>query len=137
MKKQAVILAAVAALVGCSGADLPLEGENISPKPGQYVATSGSFTAALVVGDVVGLTIWDDGSYIYQDLRGRAEKGGWPTYVYEFDKLILDCTYTSLTAFTANVEANGTPIQLPSGLRFSYDSRVLDANGDGILDSAQ
>lgn len=103
------------------------------PKQGQFIAEYENIKAAVNIGSQVSITIYTDGSYTYQDINGRGV-GSWPEYVYSFsDKgraVELHCTYADPQNFKATCTGEG----LPATLHFHYDGRVLDANGDGILD---
>lgn len=120
-------------LAGCSkDEDAPAR-----PKQGQYVAEAGNVTAAVSIGAQVTITVYTDRRYTYQDTRtGGHPSGSWPDYTYAFadngsgDELVLRCSFTDPRNFTAT----STSGILPATLHFRHDSRVLDANGDGILD---
>lgn len=107
------------------------------PKQGQYVAEYGNVTAAVSIGTQVTITVYTDRRYTYQDTRtGGHPSGSWPDYTYAFAdngsgaELIMHCSFTDPQNFTA---ASTSGI-LPATLHFRHDSRVLDANGDGVLD---
>lgn len=134
MKKVIYGLFALAILTACSkDEDAPSV-----PKQGQYVAEYGNITAAVTIDSRVTLTVYTDKRYTYQDTRtGGRQSGSWPVYTYTFSdnasgaEVVLRCTYSDPQNFTAT-SAGGV---LPSTLQFRYDSRVLDANGDGVLDN--
>lgn len=128
MKRIVYSLLAAVMLTACGDEE---EAPSV-PKQGQYIAVEGNITAAVYVGAQVSITIYKDGKYTYQDSHG-SQSGSWPTYTYAFDDkgaVVLRCTYSDPQNFTASTSAG----ILPATLHFRYDSRVLDANGDGVLD---
>lgn len=128
MKKQ--IIAALLLCSACtveSGKD-PITGGAIL-EPGQYLYEDETITAAVKFGGGVGITIFANGAYVYQDLNGIAKDTG-----YSFSALVLNCTDMESKAFTAYVEHNSTGVDLPAYLDFRQDNRTLDVNGDGLID---
>ena len=132
MKRILFGLLAALMLAGCSSDDAPA-----MPKQGQYVAEYGNVTAAVSIGAQVTITVYTDRCYTYQDTRtGGHPSGSWPDYTYSFAdngsgaELILRCSFTDPQNFTATSASE----ILPATLHFRHDSRVLDANGDGVLD---
>lgn len=143
MKRLAFSLLVALCLCACSK-DSGLE---TSPKAGQYIYADGTITAAVNVGkyNTVGITIFENGSYVYQDLNGSVQDAQ-PGYRYSFSgagfihnsgKLVIMCEYSNSKEFTAVVETNETAVTLPASMPFRYDNTVLDINGDGVLDSTQ
>lgn len=133
MNKILYCLFALLLLAGCSkDEDAP-----VMPKQGQYVAEAANITAAVSIGTQVTITVYTDRRYTYQDTRtGGHPSGSWPDYIYAFAdndsgaELILRCSFADPQNFTAT----STSGILPATLHFRHDNRVLDANGDGILD---
>lgn len=108
-----------------------------APLRGQYVAEQGNITASIYFDNGAYITIYTDGICNYQDVRtGGYSSGNWPDYTYTFTdprsltKLVLRCSFTDAKNFTSTSNSD----ILPSPLYFRYDNRVLDENGDGILD---
>lgn len=112
------------------------------PKNGQYIYENKNLLVAVYVHEsIAGITIFENGKWVYQDLRGSVH-GSWPTCRYEYGgsykaKLVLDCQYAENTAFVATVSDNQTEVNLPTIMQFRFDKRILDINGDGILDVMQ
>lgn len=134
MKKIALLILAVFSLCSCSKD----ETDTAVPADGQYIYESENLTVAVRVDNTeTGITIYENGSYVYQSLH-RSIYGSWPTYRYEYgynySELVLDCQYAENTAFVATVSDNHTEVNLPATMQFTLDNRTLDANGDGILD---
>lgn len=143
MKKILVfLLSVVFVLASCSKDETYAD----IPKNGQYIYENKNLLVAVYVHEsIAGITIFENGKWIYQDLRGSVH-GSWPTYRYEYGgyryviymaKLVLDCQYAENTAFVATVSDNQTEINLPTIMQFRFDKRILDINGDGILDVMQ
>lgn len=134
MKKIALYILSVVALCSCSKDDTAID---TMPANGQYIYENGNITVAISVDNSeTGITVFENGSYVYQSLY-RSVSGSWPTYRYEYGsygELIINCHYTDNDTFTATVGNNQTDADLPTSMLFKLDSRVLDANGDGILD---
>ena len=101
-----------------------------SPKQGQYIAEYENITAALHVGSRLTITVYKDRHYAFQDLYTGTPSGAWPEYVYTFRNFTLYCSYSDQLNFKSVCSSD----LLPANLTFRYDNRVLDANGDGILD---
>lgn len=138
MKKIAMCILSVLALCSCSKDDTEI---TTAPLNGQYIYESGNLTVAVDVDDTeTGITIFENGSYVYQSLHIPVS-GSWPTYRYEYfynyRGVVLNCQYYTNTAFTATVSDNSTNVNLPDTMQFKLDNRTLDANGDGILDETQ
>lgn len=137
MKKIALYILSVVALCSCSKDDTAID---TMPANGQYIYENGNITVAISVDNSeTGITVFENGSYVYQSLY-RSVSGSWPTYRYEYGsygELILNCHYTDNDTFTATVGNNQTDADLPTTMLFKLDSRMLDANGDGILDEMQ
>lgn len=134
MKKIALYILAVVALCSCSKDDTAID---TMPANGQYIYENENIIVAVSVDNSeTGITVFENGSNVYQSLH-RTVSGSWPTYRYEYGsygELILNCHYTDNDTFTATVGNNQTDADLPTSMLFKLDSRVLDANGDGILD---
>lgn len=126
MKK--IILAALLLCAACSKGTEPITGGSVL-EAGQYLYEDGKITAAVRISDGVGVTIFVDGVYVYQDLAGIVRETG-----YSFGALVLNRTSTGSREFTAYVEHNSTGVDLPAYMDFRKDSRTLDANGDGVID---
>lgn len=147
MKKIVFALLSSLVLLSCSKDE-----NDILPTNGQYVA----YAEALVVSIVL-----DNGQCIDFDLYARGErfdynqpaaistKGEYPKYTYYINDLSVAVQFSDVSNFSAILDGelryekesdglmsggvfvfeHGTPIL------FMLDSTVLDANGDGLLDS--
>lgn len=136
MKK--LFIAALASLLLCSCTDSqdPLTGDQIKPKAGQYIYEKDNVTAAVTISETVGVTVFKDGRYVFQELNGHAT-GSYPGVQYDFGDLVLVCTFSSSEAFTAIATTVEDRVPLTGACAFHYNNKVLDANGDGVLDSWQ
>lgn len=136
MKK--LFIAALASLLLCSCTDSqdPLTGDQIKPKAGQYIYEKDNVTAAVTISETVGVTVFKDGCYVFQELNGHAT-GSYPGVQYDFGDLVLVCTFSSSEAFTAIATTVADRVPLTGACAFHYNNKVLDANGDGVLDSWQ
>lgn len=136
MKK--LFIAALASLLLCSCTDSqdPLTGDQIKPKAGQYIYEKDNVTAAVTINETVGVTVFKDGRYVFQELNGHAT-GSYPGVQYDFGDLVLVCTFSSSEAFTAIATTVADRVPLTGACAFHYNNKVLDANGDGVLDSWQ
>lgn len=139
MKRIVTLLAALAFLAACDKDDSGQLTGAITPKAGQYVYTDKTITAAVDLdgSSTVGITIFENGRYVYQCLNGLVSVSAGTAQQYDFDGLVLICGFTTATDFTATVDNNVTGVALPGSMRFGYSTAVLDANGDGVLDSWQ
>lgn len=136
MKK--LFIAALASLLLCSCTDSqdPLTGDQIKPKAGQYIYEKHNVTAAVTINETVGVTVFKDGRYVFQELNGHAT-GSYPGVQYDFGDLVLVCTFSSSEAFTAIATTVADRVPLTGACAFHYNNKVLDVNGDGVLDSWQ
>ena len=136
MKK--LFIAALASLLLCSCTDSqdPLTGDQIKPKAGQYIYEKDNVTAAVTISETVGVTVFKDGRYVFQELNGHTT-GSYPGVQYDFGDLVLVCTFSSSEAFTAIATTVADRVPLTGACAFHYNNKVLDANGDGVLDSWQ
>lgn len=136
MKK--LFIAALASLLLCSCTDSqdPLTCDQIKPKAGQYIYEKDNVTAAVTISETVGVTVFKDGRYVFQELNGHAT-GSYPGVQYDFGDLVLVCTFSSSEAFTAIATTVADRVPLTGACAFHYNNKVLDVNGDGVLDSWQ
>ena len=136
MKK--LFIAALASLLLCSCTDSqdPLTGDQFKPKAGQYIYEKDNVTASVTISETVGVTVFKDGRYVFQELNGHAT-GSYPGVQYDFGDLVLVCTFSSSEAFTAIATTVSDRVPLTGACAFHYNNKVLDVNGDGVLDSWQ
>lgn len=120
---------------------------------GQYLFQNDTLTVAvsLETDGVAYMHIFTNNSIEFQDLSSVSRyTGEYPNYTMTIagdnkPTLILSCAFTSYDAFTATVIESHLDdvfwlyrerhIYLPQTMLFKRDKRVLDANGDGVLDS--
>lgn len=148
MKKILFALLTAFMLVSCQK-----DSENGSlPKIGQYLYTDNTYTVAVGVYEnkkSCSITVFENGKYVWQDVRSSDNlSGDWPIYTFAYSssyyphylqsgEIVLNCTYNKNSEFLATVQENTTEINLPTSMQFKYDNKVLDKNGDGILDELQ
>lgn len=140
MKKAVIMLAALLSLSACSkDSDTPDTADN-ALRAGQYVYADKTITAAVDWdgSSTTGITIYENGRYAYQCKAGyvRHNSGA----VFEIlcgNDMVLICSVSNNVSFSAHVDNNATRVQLPKTMPFRLDASVLDANGDGVLDSWQ
>ena len=140
MKKAVIMLAALLSLSACSkDSDTPDAADN-ALCAGQYVYADKTISAAVDWdgSSTTGITIYENGRYAYQCKAGyvRHNSGA----VFEIlcgNDMVLICSVSNNVSFSAHVDNNVTRVQLPKTMPFRLDASVLDANGDGVLDSWQ
>lgn len=137
MKKIVFLIVAVClGLASCDSDDNDL----VEINSGQYLYSDNAYTVSISDPRAGGITIFENGECVFQQLYSVifsvAENADCFSWIYD-DGLTLETTYSTLTSFTAVVKDNQTGIDLPAKMKFKLDNTVLDANGDGILDSKQ
>lgn len=140
MKKAVIMLAALLSLSACSkDSDTPDTADN-ALRAGQYVYADKTITAAVDWdgSSTAGITIYENGRYAYQCKAGYVRHNAGLVFeiVYGNDIVII-CSVSNNVSFSAHVDNNVTRVQLPKTMPFHLDASVLDANGDGVLDSWQ
>ena len=140
MKKSVIMLAALLSLSACSkDSDTPDIADN-ALRAGQYVYADKTITVAVDWdgSSTAGITIYENGHYTYQCKAGyvRHNSGAVFEILYGND-MVLICSVSNNVSFSAHVDNNVTHVQLPNTMPFRMDASVLDANGDGVLDSWQ
>ena len=140
MKKAVIMLAALLSLSACSkDSDTPDTADN-ALRAGQYVYADKTITAAVDWdgSSTTGITIYENGRYAYQCKAGyvRHNSGAVFEILYGND-MVLICSVSNNVSFSAYVDNNVTRVQLPKTMPFRLDASVLDANGDGVMDSWQ
>ena len=140
MKKSVIMLATLLSLSACSkDSDTPDIADN-ALRAGQYVYADKTITAAVDWGgsSTAGITIYENGRYAYQCKAGyvRHNSGAVFEILYGND-MVLICSVSNNVSFSAHVDNDVTRVQLPKTMPFRLDASVLDANGDGVLDSWQ
>lgn len=143
MKKITFLLFAVMATMFCS---CNSDDDNSTPESSRFVYSDHSMVVSISGKQNFGITIYKDKEWVYQNLHNVTISGDYPIYTYTYGnsqyQLKLTCSYSNPSTFTAVVDFcniverknPGQIITLPSPMLFKADNRVLDANGDGILD---
>ena len=148
MKKILFTLLTIVIFASCQK-----DSENVSqPKTGQYLYIDNTYTVAVSVyanKKSCSITVFENGKYVWQDVRSDNNlSGDWPKYTFAYSssynqyylrsgEIVLNCTYNNDSEFLATVQGNTTEINLPASMIFKYDNKVLDRNGDGVLDELQ
>lgn len=140
MKKAVIMLAALLSLSACSkDSDTPDTADN-ALRAGQYVYADKTITAAVDWGgsSTAGITIYENGRYAYQCKAGYVSHNSGAVFEILYgNDMVLICSVSNNVSFSAYVDNNVTRVQLPKTMPFRLDASVLDANGDGVLDSWQ
>ena len=134
------MLAALLRLSACSkDSDMPDTADN-ALRAGEDGYADKTITAAVDWdgSSTAGITIYENGHYTYQCKAGyvRHNSGAVFEILYGND-MVLICSVSNNVSFSAHVDNNVTRVQLPKTMPFHLDASVLDANGDGVLDSWQ
>lgn len=134
------MLAALLSLSACSkDSDTPDTADN-ALRAGQYVYADKTITAAVDWGgsSTAGITIYENGRYAYQCKAGYVSHNSGAVFEILYgNDMVLICSVSNNVSFSAYVDNNVTRVQLPKTMPFRLDASVLDANGDGVLDSWQ
>lgn len=139
MKKAVIMLAALLSLSACSkDNDTPDTADN-ALRIGQYVYADKTITAAVYWdgSDTAGLTIFENGRYVYQCKAGHVTNAGSVFEIVYGNDIVFICSVNNNASFGAYVDNNATGVQIPKNMPFRLDASILDANGDGVLDSWQ
>lgn len=140
MKKAVIMLAALLSLSACSkDSDAPDTADN-ALRAGQYVYADKTITAAVYWdgSSTAGITIYENGRYAYQCKAGYVSHNSGAVFeILCGNDMVLICSVSNNVSFSAYVDNNVTRVQLPKTMPFRLDASVLDANGDGVLDSWQ
>lgn len=147
MKKILLTIVAIFALASCSKDE-----KEITPVSGQYIAKAG---------DLVAVVVLKDGTctYFAPFMHGKVvsswtnitTSGSYPNYTYRVSELDIIAKFENATTFSAILDGvlstsanlgglqDGVHIVFggSASIKFELDNRVLDANGDGILDEIQ
>ena len=148
MKKITFLLVAIMATMFCACSS---DNDN-APENSQFIYADNSILISITRGPTFGITIFKNGECAYQNLYNVTVSGEYPIYTYIYKDswsnthLKFTGSYSSPSTFTAIVELceiigqhisphyKGQTITLPSTMVFKADNRVLDVNGDGLLD---
>jgi hypothetical protein len=146
MKKWFALLVWLLLFAACSSDS----NDNETLPTGNYVASNGGLvlSAELTNGKCQRLTAFYGNAVFYQS-TGIQTTGEYPNYTYWADTFSLTCNFVDCGKFRANVSGtipkniSGNPGVSSDGAtitglwQFDRYTGVLDANGDGVLDSSQ
>lgn len=146
MKKLLFVMLAAFIFVSCSKDE-----NDLAPNDGQYIARSGDMVVCMQLKG-------GRCSYFAPYIKGRifhswtnvTTSGSYPAYIYSIKGFTVQARYSGLDAFTATLSGvlhteesdalntgQSLYIDVPASMQFNLDNSVLDANGDGVLDSQQ
>ena len=134
MKKLLFVMLAAFVFVSCSKDE-----SDLVPNDGQYIARSGDMVVCMQLK-----------GRIFHSWTNVTTSGSYPAYTYSIKDFTVQARYSSLDAFTATLSGvlhteesdalntgQSLYIGVPASMQFNLDNSVLDANGDGVLDSQQ
>lgn len=143
MKKILLLFTALLALVSCSNDEAESDAK---VKDGQYISQNGTTVVSVELkGDkCYAITVFSDNKVCFQTIGNVTTSGEYPNYTYSYNDWALKSTFsknafsaTTSGSLTANCNNASGIIALPQSMSFTYDTTILDKNGDGILDSVQ
>lgn len=146
MKKITFLLIAFMAIIFCA-----CSSDDDESKSRQFIYADDSLVVSMSGERNLRISIFKNKECVYQNLYNMTVSGDYPVYTYTYKdyengQLQLVCTYSNPSTFTAIVEQcnivgqiffphyKGEIIILPSTMLFKANNKILDANGDGILD---
>ncbi len=141
MKKILLYVAICFGFASCDSND----NNGTLPVDGQYVAQTGDmlFSMQLYKGKCLCFTMFDSGYYFAQSFS-VSTSGDYPEYEYTAKGLTIRVKFTDVDIFNAKLSGGASSVDgthwVIAGsftVTFRLDDRVLDANGDGVLDSWQ
>lgn len=114
------------------------------PTAGYYVGRSGSFVLSVEIefNRCTRVTAYKD-NQVFSLVAQISTTGQYPDYTYSGDGFNLVCHYTDANGFAASVSGQmpklytGGYVDVSGTFNFARNTKPLDANGDGILDSSQ
>ena len=146
MKKLLFVMLAAFVCVSCSKDE-----SDLVPNDGQYIARSGDMVVCMQLkgGRCPYFAPYIKGR-IFHSWTNVTTSGSYPAYTYSIKDFTVQARYSSLDAFTATLSGvlhteesdalntgQSLYIGVPASMQFNLDNSVLDANGDGVLDSQQ
>lgn len=140
MKKAVIMLAALLSLSACSKDSYTPDTADNALRAGQYVYADKTITAAVYWdgSSTAGLTLYENGRYVYQCKAGHVSYNAGSVFEILYgNDMVLICSVSNNVSFSAYVDNNATGVQVPKTMPLRLDASVLDANGDGELDSWQ
>lgn len=140
MKQVLILILSAFFFAGCTTDGNDTE----KPTAGYYVGRSGSvvLSAEIEFNRCTRVTAYKDNQVCSQVVQ-ITTTGQYPGYTYSGDGFNLVCHYTDANSFAASVSGQmpklytGGYVDVSGTFNFARNTKPLDANGDGILDSSQ
>lgn len=140
MKQVLILILSAFFFAGCT-----TDGNNTEkPTAGYYVGRNGSFVLSVEISNnrCTRVTGYED-NQVFSQVAQISTTGQYPDYTYSGDGFNLICHYTDANNFSASVSGQmpilytGGYVDVSGTFNFARNTKPLDANGDGILDSSQ
>jgi len=140
MKQVLILILSAFFFAGCTTDGNDTE----KPTAGYYVGRSGSFVLSVEIefNRCTRVTAYKD-NQVFSQVAQISTTGQYPDYTYSGDGFNLVCHYTDANSFAASVSGQmpklytGGYVDVSGTFNFARNTKPLDANGDGILDSSQ
>ena len=140
MKQVLILILSAFFFAGCTTDGNDTE----KPTAGYYVGRSGSFVLSVEISNkrCTRVTGYED-NQVFSQVAQISTTGQYPDYTYSGDGFNLVCHYTDANNFSASVSGQmpklytGGYVDVSGTFNFARNTKPLDANGDGILDSSQ
>ena len=140
MKQVLILILSAFFFAGCTTDGNDTE----KPTAGYYVGRNGSFVLSVEISNsrCTRVTGYED-NQVFSQVAQISTTGQYPDYTYSGDGFNLVCHYTDANNFSASVSGQmpklytGGYVDVSGTFNFARNTKPLDANGDGILDSSQ
>ena len=140
MKQVLILILSAFFFAGCTTDGNDTE----KPTAVYYVGRSGSFVLSVEISNkrCTRVTGYED-NQVFSQVAQISTTGQYPDYTYSGDGFNLVCHYTDANNFSASVSGQmpklytGGYVDVSGTFNFARNTKPLDANGDGILDSSQ